>query len=73
MHRTRRALHLSGALPGLRGKEAENTDLVLDGGDTLLFKDTRKVGEKQRADVVMAAGSQFVTVLRERGARKVNN
>lgn len=62
----------SKTLPGLQDQEVGDINSALGGSDTLVFKDTRKEGDqKKKTDVVITAGSHFVMVLKEKGARKV--
>lgn len=63
-------------LPGLSDKEVEyiNNALELKPGvqtDELLYKETRKKETKKDTDVVIAAGSHFVLVLKDKDTRKV--
>lgn len=63
-------------LPGLADKEVEyiNQALEVKPGvqiDELLFKETRKEAAKKETDVVIAAGSHFVLVLKDKDTRKV--
>ena len=51
MHRAQRAFHVPEVLPGVQGNEAEDTDLELDGGDTLASKDTRKGETRSRGQM----------------------